>query len=50
MNPLDAGDAASVLPCALVPALLDDGVSGRFFRARDYAGLDIAEPLEKAVA
>ncbi|MCX7301184.1 MAG: SDR family NAD(P)-dependent oxidoreductase [Rhodobacterales bacterium] len=44
------GDPASVLPGALVPALLDDGVSGRFFRAQDYAGLDMEEALEKAVA
>lgn len=28
----------SVLPGALVPALLDDGTSGHFFRAQDYAG------------
>jgi 3-oxoacyl-[acyl-carrier protein] reductase len=28
----------SVLPGALVPALLDDGTSGALFRAQDYAG------------
>lgn len=28
----------SVLPGALVPALLEDGTSGRLFRAQDYAG------------
>ena len=27
----------SVLPGALVPALLDDGTTGQFFRAQDYA-------------
>jgi 3-oxoacyl-[acyl-carrier protein] reductase len=43
------GDPASVLPGALVPALLDDGISGRFFRAQDYAGLDIAAAQEKAL-
>jgi hypothetical protein len=36
-----------VLPGALVPALLDDGVSGRFFRAQDYAGLSLSEALDK---
>jgi NAD(P)-dependent dehydrogenase (short-subunit alcohol dehydrogenase family) len=28
----------SVLPGALVPALLDDGTTGQLFRAQDYAG------------
>lgn len=28
----------SVLPGALVPALLDDGTTGKLFRAQDYAG------------
>ena len=28
----------SVLPGALVPALIDDGTSGRLFRAQDYVG------------
>ncbi len=31
----------SVLPGALVPALLDDGTTGHFFRAQDYAGQTI---------
>jgi len=31
----------SVLPGALVPALLDDGTSGKLFRAQDYAGKTI---------
>jgi hypothetical protein len=37
-----------VLPGALVPALLDNGESGRFFRAQDYAGLSLEQALEKA--
>ena len=41
---------ASVLPGALVPALLNDGVSGRFLCAQDYAGLALAAALEKALA
>lgn len=31
----------SVLPGALVPALLNDGTTGQFFRAQDYAGQTI---------
>lgn len=31
----------SVLPGALVPALVDDGTTGHFYRAQDYAGQDI---------
>ncbi len=31
----------SVLPGALVPALLDDGTTGHFFRAQDFAGQTI---------
>ena len=38
-------DPSTVIPGALVPALLDDGVSGRFFRAQDYAGKSLAEAL-----
>jgi NAD(P)-dependent dehydrogenase (short-subunit alcohol dehydrogenase family) len=41
---------ASVLPGALVPALLNDGVSGRFLCAQDYAGLALTAALEKALA
>jgi NAD(P)-dependent dehydrogenase (short-subunit alcohol dehydrogenase family) len=40
-------DPSAVLPGALVPALLDDGVSGRFFRAQDYAGLSLEAALDK---
>jgi NAD(P)-dependent dehydrogenase (short-subunit alcohol dehydrogenase family) len=41
-------DPSSVIPGALVPTLLDDGESGRFFRAQDYAGLTLPQALEKA--
>jgi NAD(P)-dependent dehydrogenase (short-subunit alcohol dehydrogenase family) len=47
-GPNAPNDPSSVIPGALVPALLGDGVSGRFFRAQDYAGLQLAEALEKA--
>ena len=47
-GPQAPNDPSSVLPGALVPALLDDGVSGRLFRAQDYAGLDLPQALEKA--
>ncbi len=40
-GPNAPGDVESVLPGALVPALLDDGVSGKLFRAQDYAGQTI---------
>ena len=43
-------DPSSVIPGALVPALLDDGISGRFFRAQDYAGLSIADALALAAS
>jgi NAD(P)-dependent dehydrogenase (short-subunit alcohol dehydrogenase family) len=42
-------DPSTVLPGGLVPALLDNGASGRFFRAQDYAGLTLAQALEKAL-
>jgi NAD(P)-dependent dehydrogenase (short-subunit alcohol dehydrogenase family) len=48
-GPKAPNDPSSVLPGALVPALLDDGVSGRFFRAQDYAGLSLPQALEKAL-
>jgi NAD(P)-dependent dehydrogenase (short-subunit alcohol dehydrogenase family) len=44
-GPNAPGDPASVIPGGLVPALLDDGISGRFFRAQDYAGLSLADAL-----
>jgi 3-oxoacyl-[acyl-carrier protein] reductase len=43
-------DPSSVIPGALVPALLNDGKSGRFFGAQDYAGLTLNEALAKATA
>lgn len=39
----------SVIPGALVPALLDDGISGRIFRAQDYSGLTLADALKKGL-
>ena len=47
-GPKAPNDPSSVLPGALVPALLDDGVSGRFFQAQDYAGMSLDQALEKA--
>lgn len=49
-GPNAPNDPSSVLPGALVPALLDDGESGRFFGAQDYAGLSIEEAVAKALA
>jgi NAD(P)-dependent dehydrogenase (short-subunit alcohol dehydrogenase family) len=48
-GPNAPNDPSSVLPGALVPALLDNGESGRFFRAQDYAGLSLEQALEKAL-
>ncbi|AOS44767.1 putative oxidoreductase [Lacunisphaera limnophila] len=47
-GPRAPNDPATCLPGALVPALLDDGISGRFFCAQDYAGLTIEAALTKA--
>jgi len=49
-GPKAPGAPSSVVPGALVPALIDDGVSGRFFRAQDYAGLTLEQALAKAEA
>ena len=38
----------SVVPGALVGALLDDGVSGRWISAQDYCGLRLEDAVEKA--
>ena len=38
----------SVIPGALVPALLSHSVSGREFKAQDYAGMSIEQALQKA--
>ena len=61
MNALDPGwlktdmgsqeapnSVASVIPGALVPALLPDGISGREFQAQDYAGMSIEQAQQKA--
>lgn len=47
-GPNAPNDPSSVIPGALAPALLDDGVSGRFFCAQDYAGKSLAEALAQA--
>ncbi len=47
-GPKAPNDPASVLPGALIPALLDDGVSGTLFRAQDYAGMSLETALQKA--
>jgi len=47
-GPNAPGAPSSVIPGALVPALIDDGVSGRFFRAQDYADLTMEQALAKA--
>ena len=39
---------ASVIPGALVPALLSHSVSGREFQAQEYAGMSIEQALQKA--
>jgi NAD(P)-dependent dehydrogenase (short-subunit alcohol dehydrogenase family) len=38
-------DPSSVIPGALVPILLNDGISGRLFRAQDYAGKSVSDAL-----
>ena len=48
-GPRAPNDPSSVIPGALVPALLDNDESGRFFRAQDYAGLSLTQALEKAL-
>ena len=40
-GPSAPNSVESVLPGALVPALLDDGTTGKLFRAQDYAGQTI---------
>ncbi len=44
-GPNAPGDPSSVIPGGLVPALLEDGISGRLFRAQDYAGMSLADAL-----
>jgi NAD(P)-dependent dehydrogenase (short-subunit alcohol dehydrogenase family) len=38
----------SVIPGALVPALLHDGVSGKEYLAQDYAGMSVEQALDRA--
>ena len=40
-GPNAPGAVESVLPGALVPALLTDGTAGKLFRAQDWAGQEI---------
>jgi len=40
-GPHAPGSVESVLPGALVPALIDDGTTGQLFHAQDYAGKTI---------
>jgi 3-oxoacyl-[acyl-carrier protein] reductase len=47
-GPRAPNDPTTVLPGALVPALLDDDVSGRWFSAQNYAGLALADAVAKA--
>ncbi len=47
-GPRAPNDPSTVLPGALVPVLLSDGVSGRFFRAQDYAGMSLEDAVAKA--
>jgi len=48
-GPKAPNEPSSVVPGALVPALLNDGVSGRLFGAQDYAGRSLAQAIEKAL-
>jgi 3-oxoacyl-[acyl-carrier protein] reductase len=49
MGSQEAPDSVgSVIPGALVPALLSNGVSGIEFKAQDYAGMSIEQALAKA--
>jgi hypothetical protein len=38
----------SVIPGALLGALLDGDINGRWFIAQDYAGLDLPTAMKKA--
>ena len=48
-GPKAPNDVSTVVPGALVGALLDDKKSGRLFAAQDYAGMSLEEALKKAV-
>lgn len=47
-GPNAPNDVSTVVPGALVGNLLDDGKSGRLFRAQDYAGMTLEEALKLA--
>lgn len=47
-GPKAPNSVESVIPGALMPALLDDGSSGRLFHAQDYAGLSLDEAYLRA--
>ncbi len=49
-GPRAPGEPSSVIPGALIPALLTDGKSGLLFGAQDYAGLSVSQALAKAQA
>jgi len=49
-GPNATGDVASVLPGALVPALLENGVSGQWINAQAFKDLTLDQALAKAVA
>jgi NAD(P)-dependent dehydrogenase (short-subunit alcohol dehydrogenase family) len=42
------GTVESVVPGALVPILLPHAISGKEFKAQDYAGMSISQALERA--
>jgi hypothetical protein len=47
-GPNAPNDPSSVIPGALVLALLDDGINGRFFRAQDNRGCRSIRRLPRA--
>jgi len=49
-GPNAPGDPLETIPGALVPAFLDDGVSGRRFASLAYTGLSLEEAVDKARA
>lgn len=49
-GPQAPNDVTSVVPGALVGALLNDGISGRWISAQDYSGLTLDAAILKAAA
>lgn len=47
-GPRAPGEPSSVIPGALIPALMSGGKSGALFGAQDYAGLTLAQAMAKA--